>query len=108
LGKASKAAQEWADDEAKATAAARKDSLSAKAAACGGEEWMVNKAIHYNDWVDLTSAEFQPVVDAFGSFLDEVCCGNCNSWLRVTPKRLDAEMLRCDCGQVTLNLKGKK
>lgn len=104
LGRAAKSAQDWKNTAAAESAKARAESLSKKAEACGGEQWMINKSIHYSDWADLTSAEFRPVVDAFKGFLEELWCGNCRSWLRVTPRKGDAETLRCDCGGTNLNL----
>lgn len=107
LGRAAKAAQDRGNTEAAAKVQARKKALAEKAAACGGEQWMINKAIHYNEWEDLTPGEFRQVVDAFRSILAELRCKECGAWLRVMPKRVDAETLRCDCGEL-LNLVGVK
>jgi hypothetical protein len=106
LKKAGKSASDWGNTEAAEHIHTRLDALSAKAAACGGEQWMINKAIHYNEWVDLTSGEFEAVVDAFRSFLEELACATCSTWVHITPKR-QQEALRCDCGVINLNLLGK-
>ncbi|MCZ7620189.1 MAG: hypothetical protein M5U32_18475 [Myxococcota bacterium] len=107
LGKAAAAAQDWSNNAAKEAVKARKDALSEKTDAYGGENWMINKSIHFNDWIDLTSAEFEPVVAAFRGILDELRCAKCDAWLQVAPKRLDTDTLTCDCGEVSLKLKGK-
>lgn len=107
LGKAAKAAQSWGDDDTGRKVRARKESLSSQAAACGGEQWMINKAIHYNEWGTFSKEDFEPVVLAFKTLLAEFRCSACGSWLYGTPKKGQAEALRCDCNDVSLNLKEK-
>ena len=41
----------------------------------GGEQWVINKAIHYNEWVSFTKQEFAP-----SSRRSRVCC--CSSGAR--------------------------
>ncbi len=108
LKRAEKAARSWrnVDDEAKATwfQKNRADCL----AACQGEQWIINKAIHYNEWADLSRQDFQPVVTAFRGLLGLFRCGKpaCDSWMALTP-RVDPVDLRCICGSLRLNLREK-
>jgi hypothetical protein len=104
---AAKAANDWKDDAAKAKVEAMKAARTSALSACGGEEWVINKAIHYNEWANFTKAEFKAVVAGFKSLLLQFRCSKpeCDSWLYVTPRKGDAEALRCPCNGTNLNLK---
>ena len=104
---AAKAANTWNDKDRKAKVEALRTARSQALAAYNGEGWVVNKAVHYNEWANFTKAEFRNVVDAFKSLLAELRCSSCESWLYITPKKGDLENLRCRCGSVMLNLKSK-
>lgn len=108
LKQAAKAAKSWGDDEEAKKVdefqKARTSILTAK----GGEEWVVNKAIHYNEWANLSRNDFMPVVSAFRDVLQQFRCSKpkCDSWLSVTPRNEPVD-LRCSCGTVRFNLKEK-
>ena len=70
---------------------------------------MINTAIHYNEWADFTAAEFRAVSEGFKALLTQFRCSKpkCDSWLYVTPRKDDPEVLRCNCTAVNLNLKSK-
>ena len=67
----------------------------------------LNKAVHYNEWANFSRSEFKAVVDAFKALLLEFRCSKpeCDSWLYVTPRKGDPEVLRCRCMSVNFNLK---
>jgi hypothetical protein len=69
---------------------------------------VINKAIHYNEWAELSRNDFKPVVTAFNQLLQQFRCDKpkCDSWLSVTPRN-DPVDLRCACGSLRLNLKEK-
>lgn len=102
-----RAANSWNDEDAKAKVGALKDSRKEALDAYQGEQWVLNKAIHYNEWAQFTKAEFREVVEAFKRLLAQLRCESCDSWLYVTPRKGTAESLRCDCGSVMVNLKVK-
>lgn len=102
-----KAANKWNNEEAKAMVAALKDSRREALDAYRGEQWVLNRAIHFNEWAQFTKAEFREVVEAFQRLLAELRCESCESWFYVTPRKGTAESLRCDCGGVMVNLKAK-
>ena len=108
LKQAARAAKSWDDqEEAKKVEELQKERtaiLSAK----GGEEWVINKAIHYNEWADLSRNDFKPVVTVFKQLLQQFRCTKpkCDSWLSVTPRNEPVD-LRCLCGSLRLNLKDK-
>jgi hypothetical protein len=108
LAQAAAAANSWNDEDARAKVVAMKAERQAALAAYGDEQWVVNKAVHYNEWADLSKADFEPVVRAAKALLEQFQCPNssCGSWLYPSPTR-DPETLRCRCGSVSVNLKKK-
>ena len=109
LKTAAKAANDWKDAEARGKVEAMKTTRLEALAACGGEEWVINKAVHYNEWADFSKAEFRAVVAAFKNLLLQFRCPKpeCDSWLYVAPRKGDAELLRCRCMGINLNLRPK-
>jgi recombinational DNA repair ATPase RecF len=109
LSKAAKAANTWDDAEAKTRIAARKEAWSEAIMRYGDENWVVNKAIHFNEWASFTKNEFREVVEAFRGVLAQLRCSKdgCESWLYVTPKKGEADALRCRCDSMSLNLRAK-
>jgi hypothetical protein len=73
------------------------------------EQWMINKAVHYNMWANLEKDEFAVVADAFRAMLKTMQCSNsdCAEFLYVTPHKGTKESLRCGCGATNFNLKIK-
>ena len=108
LKQASAAANSWNDSDAIAKADAMKEGRRQALASYGGEQWIVNRAIHFNEWASFSKADFTPVVQAAKSLLEQWQCTNpdCGSWLYPSPKQ-DPEALRCRCGLVNVNLKKK-
>lgn len=106
LKKAEKAANSWDDADAIATVGAIQKKRAEILSTYGDEQWVVNKAIHYNEWANLSRQDFEPVVNAFKELLQQFRCEKpkCDSWLTLTPKN-DPTDLRCDCGSFRLNLK---
>jgi hypothetical protein len=108
LKQAAKAAKSWSDDEQVKKVEKFQKARTAILTAKGGEEWVVNKAIHYNEWANLSKNDFAPVVTAFKDVLQQFRCAKpkCDSWLSVTPRHEPID-LRCPCGTVRFNLKEK-
>ena len=104
---AAKAANTWNDANGKAKVEALKTIRAEALSTYGGEEWVVNKAVHFNEWANFTSAELREVVEAFKLILEELRCSSCESYLYLTPRKGDPDSLRCRCGSVMLNLKPK-
>jgi len=108
LKSAAKAAASWDDTEQITMVEALKKRRSEILAASDGEQWVINKAIHNNEWADLSRNDFKPVVTAFRDLLQQFRCEKpkCDSWLSLTPKNSPVD-LRCSCGCFRLNLKEK-
>ncbi len=104
---AAKVANKWNNEEAKAKVEDLKNSRKEALAAYYDEQWVVNRAIHFNEWAQFSRAEFRDVVAAFRRLLDELRCPSCDSWVYVTPRKGNPESLRCPCASVMVNLKVK-
>jgi hypothetical protein len=73
LKSALKAAKSWDDKEQIAKVEALKKTRNEILTASNGEQWVINKAIHYNEWADLSKNDFKPVVTEFNNFFS--CSG---------------------------------
>lgn len=107
LAKAAAAAQSWGNETAKTIVSERKRQLTQANSAKGSEEWLMNKAVHFNEWANLEKADFEPVVDAFKKLLCALQCDVCSSWIYASPAG-KPEALRCQCGNVNVSLNEKK
>jgi hypothetical protein len=108
LKMAMKAAKSWDDKEQTEKIDALQKARAQILADSNGEQWVINKAIHYNEWADLSRNDFRPVVTVFRKLIELFRCNKpmCDSWLSLTPRN-DAVELRCPCGNTHLNLKEK-
>jgi hypothetical protein len=110
LQEAKESAVSWKKDVA-AIEAMQKDAKQ-KLADTQSENWIINKAVHYNQWANLQPKEFTSVAAAFQALLKSMQCTNagCHEFLQVSPVKGDKDALRCGCGGTVLNLtinKGK-
>ena len=108
LALAAAAANSWNDDDAKKKAEELKESRRKVLEGYGGEQWILNRAIHFNEWATFSKEDFSAVVEASKALLAEFQCQktDCDSWYYPIPKR-EPEALRCRCGSLNVNLKKK-
>jgi hypothetical protein len=68
---------------------------------------MINKSVHFNEWVNLTKEEFLVIVEGCKSLLDHMRCSNplCGDYPNLSPRKGPAELLRCRCQTININLK---
>ena len=106
---AATSAQSWKDAFAMAKVDMLKKTRSEVLKECDGEQWVINKAIHFNDWASFTKVEFQAVAAVFKALILQFRCPElqCDSWYYVTPKKGEPEALRCRCMALNLNLRSK-
>ena len=105
LSKAAKAAESWKDDEAKQHVASLKQRRADTLGRFGGEQWILNKAVHFNEWAELSRADFEPIVAAARGVIELLSCPICSGWLQVVPPRgPEPQSLRCPCSKVSVNL----
>jgi len=72
------------------------------------EKWTINANVHYNSWADFTPNEFRPVVDTFERLFKIFKCPECGNLLHLSMNGYSPEAVRCYCGHINWNLKGKK
>ncbi len=103
LKQAARAAKSWGDSEQIAKVADFQDARNKMLAERDGEQWIINKAIHYNEWADLSKNDFRPVVVAFRQLLQQFRCDKpkCDSWLSISPR---VSTSASKCGRVKLPL----
>lgn len=99
------AAQSWGKAEDVTAIDRREKEFSAAVASSKLEEWQVNAAIHYNEWDNLTSADFAPVAEAFRKITDLMGCATerCGIFYLSSPTP-PYDALRCKCGATNINL----
>lgn len=105
LKSALKSAKSWGNSEAEANAQSMINERSKLVAEKDTEQWIVNKAVHYNEWANLSKEDFAPVVEAFQRLLDQFRCSEpaCDSWMSPN-SRINPTDLRCRCGSLSFNL----
>ncbi|MBW3565433.1 MAG: ATP-binding protein [Acidobacteria bacterium] len=106
LGKAEKAAKSWKNEAEVKRVNDLQQERSEILTEVNGEDWVINKALHYNEWADLSREDFRPVVSVFRRLLQQFRCSRCDSWVHLS-SRVNAEDLRCVCGEFRLNLRKK-
>lgn len=103
LKKGRDSASKWKDADAERVVKERQELFDDRLAASKVEEWAVNKAVHYNEWANFGREDFDSVVQSFKDMLECLRCPKCGQWLHVSP-RLNPEVLRCDCADISVNL----
>lgn len=71
------------------------------------EQWQINSAVHYNEWANLRTEDFAPVVDAYKRLTAAFACDVCGGLLALTMVGPTPDALRCSCGTLTVHLKAK-
>jgi hypothetical protein len=98
-----KSAKAWENEDALKAAEERQQRFTECQTRQGDEQWVVNRAVHFNEWADFAPEEFEPVVAACRDLVACLRCEECGSWLSAIP-RTSAKVLKCDCSEVTINL----
>lgn len=105
LKKASRVANKWNDEEAKAVVKEKKEARAKIIPEQDSESWIINKLVHNNDWVNASVNDFKPVLESTKAFFSLFECDNdnCTGWIYVSGRPEDS--LRCRCGRYNLNIK---
>lgn len=106
LRKGKVSAESWGQTAELAAITSRESEFAALVEASKVEQWMINAAVHFNQWENLRPEDFIPVVDAYEKLVAAFVCTNaaCGSTLHILPERGNAEELRCACGGTNINL----
>lgn len=107
LEKGAKAAGSWGKSELQNELKTRITEVREAIAKSRAEEWAINPSVHYNEWENFDKAEFQSVVDSFRSLLSMLMCVGCKTFIYLSPPAGQPEILKCNCGDVSINLKDK-
>ncbi len=68
------------------------------------EDWAVNASVHYNNWANLSTNDFRPVVEAFQDLYGLFICQKCGAIIGVVTKGNKHVSIRCNCRVVDWNL----
>lgn len=107
LDKAIKAEKSWERNERAEELLKLKEKAMETVEQALGEQWWINKTVHYNDWANLGKEDYRPVSAAFQELCDSVFACNiegCDSVLKVTFDGAKRNGVRCQCGAVNWNL----
>jgi len=103
LNKAMDSAKGWKDQDQEADVAVLRKRIDAAHDVLRTDDWMINKAVHFNSWENFTPTEFRRVVDACQELISCFRCDSCGSALTPVPRR-SPETLSCACKQISFNL----
>jgi hypothetical protein len=109
LEKGIKVANYWSNEAEKTALISKRDEAKNLVSATYVEQWAINPSVHFNEWENFGSDEFQKVVASYRALLDHMRCSNqkCGSLPYLTPRKGSAEQLRCNCQGININLKAK-
>lgn len=103
-----KIAEAWNQTDVAEELKLREKSIGESLTATNTEQWMVNPAIHYNEWANFSVNDFKPVASAFKNLVGKFFCEkpDCAGmfYLSITPPKTE-DAVRCQCGNTNINLK---
>ncbi|HWC14123.1 MAG TPA: AAA family ATPase [Actinomycetota bacterium] len=99
-----KAANSWGSTDALTTLEELESTAKQVFARTNAEQWAINDNVHYNSWMNLEAAEFEPIVEAFQDLYAIFRCTSCGTWIRVATTAGTDTSVKCDCGGVAWNL----
>jgi energy-coupling factor transporter ATP-binding protein EcfA2 len=72
------------------------------------EQWAINSTVHYDNWHQLSVADFVPVAEAFKDLCHGFVCSHCGGMFRAAFDGPNVATVGCSCGQVNWNLRKPK
>ena len=109
LEKGKTAAVSWGNEELTERLLKKKKEFQSLVERSSIEQWQTNTAIHFNAWANLQREDFEEVASAYENLIGAFFCprAECGGIYYVVPERGSREVLRCDCGDMNINLKRK-
>jgi RecF/RecN/SMC N terminal domain len=107
LAKATAAANSWNDTNRVAELTSHKTAFSQVVRESNVEQWQINPAVHFNEWINLQRQDFEPVVAAFKDLERQFRCQHCGNPLYLVRDGAQKDSVRCACSKVLLNLREK-
>lgn len=102
-----KAVETWGDTLKTDAVKARKQALEAAYQTASVEQWVINPAVHFNEWANFDRKDLAEVVAAFKALVSQFHCGVCQGLLEVAPPRGEKKHLQCACGTASLSFAQK-
>ncbi len=72
------------------------------------DRWMVNAAVHFSKWHELSESDFRPIVEAFRDCFSLFHCQTCGGLIRISEEQGNETSVRCACQNINWNLVKKK
>lgn len=107
LKQAKSAAQSWGDDDCFDMMQELDSTVGPIYTRSNAEQWAVNANVHYNSWADFSEKDSRPVVEAFQDLYGLFVCSKCGGMLYLAVTGTEPVAVRCNCGKVDWNLRGK-
>lgn len=104
---AKKSAESWGDDAKVQQLQETESTMTQVFKRAFGEQWAINICVHYNEWENLSKADFEPVVESFQDLFSIFKCNQCGGLLKLTMSGYISQSVKCNCDKVNWNLKGK-
>ena len=102
-----KAAGQWGKTDLEKKLSADRAAIKELISKSQAEQWQTNVSIHYNEWANLDKKDFEPVAASYKSLTEAFSCSDCKSILYLAYDKSVRDSLRCSCGSININLKGK-
>lgn len=102
-----KAANQWGKTDLEKKLSADRAAIKELISTSQAEQWQTNVSIHYNEWANLDKKDFEPVATSYKSLTEAFSCPDCKSILYLAYDKSVRDSLRCSCGSVNINLRGK-
>jgi hypothetical protein len=107
LKKGKVAANSWNQQTRVAELSEWEESVRGAALHAKQEEWAINVVVHFNEWENMTRAEFAQVVSAWQILLQRFECAQCGGLVSVIFADNAKKSLACRCGETMVNLQAK-
>ncbi len=104
LEKAKVAANSWTNTEAASNVSARISAFDLAMAETNKEHWILNPAVHYNEWATFDESELSRLCEAYRSFMDCFRCPSCNSLMFIVTDGPTETNLTCSCSRSNFGL----
>ena len=105
---AKKAAVAWSDEETKEALDERLSTAKQIYSRTQAEQWGVNATVHYNEWANLSTNDFLPIVESFQDLFGLFTCPVCEGTIYVSGSGPQPDTVRCGCNKICWNLKKRK
>lgn len=107
LNQATSAAKSWGDKDCFDMLQELSSTVKQIYTRSNAEQWTMNANVHYNNWSNFSKNDFRPVLEAFQDLYSLFICSSCGGMLRLAIIGMKPVAVRCSCGKVNWNLKGK-